>query len=59
MRIRYFTPGHEMKLIIEQGQEIDKDGRIAVYVTKNKEDDSLQIEVSGNAVYVEEFQISF
>ncbi|MDM5189092.1 PhzF family phenazine biosynthesis protein [Bacillus sp. DX4.1] len=48
-----------MKLIIEQGQEIDKDGRIAVYVTKNKEDDSLQIEVSGNAVYVEEFQISF
>lgn len=49
----------EMKLIIEQGQEIDKDGRVTVYVTKNKKDDPLQIEISGNAVYVEEFQISF
>ncbi|PEE40829.1 PhzF family phenazine biosynthesis protein [Bacillus pseudomycoides] len=47
----------EMTLIVEQGQEMNKDGRIAVYVTKNQKDDSLQIEISGTAVYVNEFQI--
>ncbi|MEN1936581.1 PhzF family phenazine biosynthesis isomerase [Paenibacillus sp. 102] len=48
----------EMILIVEQGQEMNKDGRVAVYVTKNQEDHSLQIEISGTAVYVDEFQIS-
>ncbi|WP_459502306.1 PhzF family phenazine biosynthesis protein [Bacillus sp. C1] len=48
----------ELTVIIEQGQEMNKDGRIAVYVTKNYEDESLQIEMSGTAVYVKEFQIS-
>lgn len=48
----------EMKFIVEQGQEMNKDGRVAVYVTKKQEDDSLQIEISGTAVYVKEFQIS-
>ncbi|HEK9099986.1 PhzF family phenazine biosynthesis isomerase [Bacillus pfraonensis] len=48
----------EMKLIVEQGQEMNKDGRVAVYVTKNQEDHSLQIEISGTAVYVDKFQIS-
>ncbi|MBC6971227.1 PhzF family phenazine biosynthesis isomerase [Bacillus sp. Xin] len=48
----------EMKLIVEQGQEMNRDGRVAVSVTKNQEEHSLQIEVSGTAVYVKEFQIS-
>lgn len=48
----------EMKFIVEQGQEMNKDGRVAVYVTKKQEDESLQIEISGTAVYVKEFQIS-
>ncbi|MBO1581492.1 PhzF family phenazine biosynthesis protein [Bacillus sp. XF8] len=48
----------EMTFLIEQGQEMNKDGRIAVYVKRDKKDDSLQIEISGTAVYVKEFQIS-
>lgn len=48
----------ELTLIVEQGQEMKKDGRVAVYVTKDKIDDSLQIEISGTAVYAEEFQVS-
>ncbi len=48
----------EMKLIVGRGQKMNKDGRVVVYVTKNQEDHSLQIEVSGTAVYVKEFQIS-
>lgn len=40
-------------LIIEQGQEIGRDGRIGVSVTNGD-----IIEVTGNAVYVNEFDIS-
>ncbi|MFJ8530336.1 PhzF family phenazine biosynthesis isomerase [Bacillus sp. NPDC094106] len=47
----------ELTLIVEQGQEMKKDGRVTVYVTKDKEDDSLQIEISGTAVYAEELQV--
>ncbi|WP_410983150.1 PhzF family phenazine biosynthesis protein [Bacillus cereus] len=47
----------EMKLIVEQGQEMNKDGRVTVYVKKNQQEGLLQIEVSGTAVYVKEFQI--
>lgn len=48
----------QMNLVVEKGQKMNKDGRVAVYVTKNQEEHSLQVEVSGTAVYVKEFQIS-
>ncbi|KFN01143.1 PhzF family phenazine biosynthesis isomerase [Bacillus clarus] len=47
-----------LKLIVEQGQEINKDGRVTVYVTKNLAKENLQIDISGTAVYVKEFEIS-
>ena len=31
---------HELELIVEQGQEINKDGRVTVYVTKDVENDN-------------------
>ncbi|ASI78739.1 PhzF family phenazine biosynthesis isomerase [Bacillus pacificus] len=49
---------HEMELIVEQGQEIHKDGRVTVYVTKDVENEKLQIDIAGTAVYVKEFEVS-
>ncbi|WP_202808921.1 PhzF family phenazine biosynthesis protein [Staphylococcus equorum] len=43
-----------IKLIVEQGQEMNKDGHIIVNVAENNE-----IEITGNAVYVKEIDISF
>ncbi|MFC9414598.1 PhzF family phenazine biosynthesis protein [Bacillus mobilis] len=48
---------HEMELIVEQGQEIHKDGRVTVYVTKDVENENLQIDIAGTAVYVKEFEV--
>ncbi|PEQ50299.1 isomerase [Bacillus cereus] len=48
---------HEMELIVEQGQEIHKDGRVAVYVTKDVENEKLQIDIARTAVYVKEFEV--
>jgi PhzF family phenazine biosynthesis protein len=44
-----------LKLLIEQGHEIGRDGRIQVTVTNNGQH---VIEVTGNAVYVNEFEVS-
>ncbi|MEK4913597.1 PhzF family phenazine biosynthesis protein [Bacillus sp. FSL E2-8887] len=49
---------HELELIVEQGQEINKDGRVMVYVTKDVENEKLQIDIAGTAVYVKEFEFS-
>ncbi|OMH33374.1 PhzF family phenazine biosynthesis isomerase [Bacillus thuringiensis] len=49
---------HELGLIVEQGQEINKDGRVTVYVTKGIENEKLQIDIAGTAVYVKEFEVS-
>lgn len=43
-----------INLIVEQGQEMNKDGQMIVNVAENNE-----IEITGNAVYVEEIDISF
>ncbi len=48
---------HELELIVEQGQEINKDGRVKVYVTKDVENEKLQIGIAGTAVYVKEFEV--
>lgn len=48
----------ELELIVEQGQEINKDGRVTVYVTKDVENEKLQIDIAGTAVYVKEFEVS-
>ncbi len=44
-----------LNLIVEQGHEIEKDGRVAVQVSKISE--SVDIRIIGNAVYVKEFQV--
>ena len=44
-----------LNLLIEQGHEIGKDGRVTVQVSKNNE--SLDIQITGNAVYVKEFEV--
>lgn len=43
-----------INLIVEQGQEMNKDGHMIVNVAENNE-----IEITGNAVYVKEIDISF
>lgn len=45
-----------LNLIVEQGHEIDKEGRVMVQVSKNE--DNYDIEITGNAVYVKEFDVS-
>lgn len=45
----------EVHLLIEQGHVIGKDGRVRVTATKN--DGTYDIEITGNAVYVKEFEV--
>lgn len=42
---------------IEQGQEMGKDGRVQVHVERRKE--TMDVYISGTAVFVKEFQISY
>ena len=44
----------KLTLLIEQGIEIEKDGRVKVEVTKNNQ--TYDIEITGNAVFVKEFE---
>ncbi|MEK5039212.1 PhzF family phenazine biosynthesis protein [Sporosarcina sp. FSL K6-3457] len=44
-----------LNLVVEQGHEIGKDGRVRVRVSRNK--NSYDIEITGNAVYVKEFEV--
>ena len=44
-----------LNLIVEQGHEIGKDGRVMVRVSKNRK--FSDIEITGNAVYVKEFEV--
>jgi PhzF family phenazine biosynthesis protein len=45
----------QLDLMVEQGQEIRKDGRVAVHVLKKQE--SFDVQITGKAVYVKELQI--
>ena len=44
-----------LNLVVEQGHEIGKDGRVRVNVSKSQ--GSYDIEIKGNAVYVKEFEV--
>ncbi|RKL64721.1 isomerase [Salipaludibacillus neizhouensis] len=44
-----------LNLIVEQGHEIEKDGRVVVHVSKNSE--SFDVQITGNAIYVKDFQV--
>ncbi|SFM34756.1 phenazine biosynthesis protein PhzF family [Gracilibacillus orientalis] len=44
-----------LNLLIEQGQEIDKDGQVLVQVSKIN--NSFDVEITGNAVYVKDIHI--
>ncbi len=46
----------QLRLVIEQGQEIQKDGRVEVIISKNHE--TYDVEITGTAVYVKAFEIS-
>jgi PhzF family phenazine biosynthesis protein len=46
-----------INLIVEQGQEIEKDGRVMVRVSKIN--NSYDIDITGNAVYVKDFEVNF
>jgi PhzF family phenazine biosynthesis protein len=45
-----------LTLSVEQGQEIDRDGKVHVHVTKNL--NNYDIEITGNAVYVKDFELN-
>jgi predicted PhzF superfamily epimerase YddE/YHI9 len=44
-----------LNLIIEQGHEIKKDGRVMVQVSKRS--DSYDVEITGTAVHVKDFDV--
>lgn len=44
-----------LSLVVEQGHEIDKDGRVGVKISKNGQ--SYDVEITGNAVFVKDFDI--
>ncbi|KGR76309.1 PhzF family phenazine biosynthesis protein [Ureibacillus sinduriensis] len=45
-----------LNLIVEQGHEMKKDGRVMVRVSRNE--NSFDIQITGNAVYVKEFDVT-
>lgn len=45
------------KLIVEQGQEIGRDGEVSVYV--NKKEDEIKVSIAGTAVYVNDIRIEY
>jgi len=49
------TEEKSLNLVVEQGQEIKKDGRVIVQVSRNN--DNFDIEITGNAVYVKDFEV--
>ncbi|OPH57672.1 isomerase [Paenibacillus ferrarius] len=55
---KYVNPHADssLALTVEQGQEIGRDGRVAVLVTRCEE--QYEIEITGKAVYVKEFEVS-
>ncbi|WP_338750598.1 PhzF family phenazine biosynthesis protein [Bacillus sp. FJAT-52991] len=53
---KYIEPKEQMKLLIEQGQEIGKDGRVLVSVLKK--DNTFEVEITGQAVFVKKFEVS-
>ncbi|WP_238902168.1 PhzF family phenazine biosynthesis isomerase [Clostridium sp. YIM B02506] len=53
--LKYINPNvSEAELIVEQGQEIGRDGKVLVHI---KEEDNIKVEISGSAVYVNEMTI--
>ncbi|MCP1144892.1 PhzF family phenazine biosynthesis isomerase [Lysinibacillus endophyticus] len=55
---RYIKHGQidELNLIVEQGQEIGKDGRVMVHISKNA--DSYDVEIIGTAIFVKNLDVS-
>ncbi|SOC06433.1 PhzF family phenazine biosynthesis protein [Ureibacillus xyleni] len=47
---------NELNLIVEQGHEIGKDGRVLVHISKNT--DTYDVEITGTAVYVKRFEVT-
>ncbi|MDC2864054.1 PhzF family phenazine biosynthesis protein [Bacillus sp. BP-3] len=45
------------EFLIEQGHEMGKDGRVRVMVRK-EQNDTLEVKISGSAVYVNEFEVT-
>ncbi|MFO1444044.1 PhzF family phenazine biosynthesis isomerase [Bacillus sp. Bva_UNVM-123] len=56
---KYIKPNFEksITLIVEQGHEIEKDGRVIVTVAKSE--NNYDIEITGTAVFVKEIDIQF
>jgi PhzF family phenazine biosynthesis protein len=46
-----------INLVVEQGHEIGRDGRVIVQVTKNINNESLNIQITGNAIYNNNSQV--
>ncbi|OZI12837.1 isomerase [Bacillaceae bacterium SAS-127] len=53
---KYIEPKEQIELLIEQGQEIDKDGRVLVSVIKKES--TFEVEITGQAVFVKKFEVS-
>lgn len=53
---KYIEPKEQIKLLIEQGQEMNKDGKVLVSVTKK--DKIFEVKITGQAVFVQEFEVS-
>ena len=47
--VKYIKPSNEKNIIVEQGQEIGKDG--IIYINVKKEQNNLNVKIKGTAVY--------
>lgn len=56
--IQYLHPGRKsVDFIVEQGQEIGRDGR--VYVNAIRKENKMDIFISGTAVFVQQFEVVY
>ncbi|WP_017473363.1 PhzF family phenazine biosynthesis protein [Amphibacillus jilinensis] len=51
----FTEPPEPLTLTVEQGHEMGKDGRVVVQVSKKSE--SFDVQITGNAVFVKDFQV--
>ncbi len=54
--LNYISGKKSASLLVEQGQEINKDGRVTVNVKKS--DEFIDVEIEGTAIYVKEIDIN-
>lgn len=54
--LNYISDRDSISLVVEQGQEINKNGSVVVHAVKS--DNTLEVEIEGTAVFVKDINLN-